>query len=318
MSRQRTDMDDITPIEHAFSMHSEHYDNGGADYSVTSLLNPTRIVHLEKRHLHKVKLTVEQQVASLMGTAMHDYLEKMLHQYNKKLGVDVYKTEERLSVTVDGKEISGAYDIVYYTALSMWDLKTTKCATLMRNKGLKSDWTKQQNMYRYIYHVNHNVTIPKMNIIGLYWDWSKYGVFQVKDKSQKKYYPKNQITRIELPVWSFEKTLKFMEDKVEDLVKHELTPDNKLPLCTSEEMWADPDKWAVKLKGKAKALTAQCLSKEEAEDYIIEHQYNSDGTKLADYTIEFRPARRLRCEDWCPCNQYCSQWHKYNAVKGGK
>lgn len=312
MSRDLTDMDMIEPIRDAFKQHSDHYDNGGADYSVTTLLSPTRIVHLEKRHLHKVSLTVEQQLASMMGTAMHDYLERMLLEHNAKAGNTVYTCEERLERRVLDRSISGAYDILYHAGNCLFDLKTTKCATMVRNKGLKSDWTKQQNIYRWLIKENKGLDLDALKIIGLYWDWSKYGAFQVKDFKARKFYPKCPITTIELPVWDYSTTIKFVNTRVTELIAHESTPDADLPECTPDDMWADPDKWAVKLAGKAKALTAQCGSKKEAEDYILEHQYNND-TKLQNYTIEHRPARRIRCEDWCPCNSFCSQWHQYNS-----
>lgn len=315
MSRDTTDMDSIDPIRHAFEQHSKHYDNGGADYSVTTLLNPTRIAHLEKRHNHKVTLTVEQQLASLMGTAMHDYLERMLLAHNKLAGHTVYTCEERLQRRVLDRTISGAYDILYHAANGLFDLKTTKCTTMVRNKGLKSDWTKQQNIYRWLIKENKGLDLDTLNIIGLYWDWNKYGAYQIKDFKLRKFYPKHPITKIILPVWDYQTTIKFVEKKVADLIKHEDTPDHLLPECTSDEMWADPDKFAVKLAGRAKALTAQCTTRKEAEDYIIEHQYNND-TKLQNYTIESRPARRIRCEDWCPCNSFCNQWHEYNSKKG--
>ena len=74
----KTPMDNIRPLADAIQVHRGQYSSGGADYSVTTLLDPPRIVHLNKRHLSKVPLFVEDLLHSYNGTGAHDYWEKML------------------------------------------------------------------------------------------------------------------------------------------------------------------------------------------------------------------------------------------------
>ena len=74
--------------------------------------------------------------------------------------------------------------------------------------------------------------------------------------------------------------------------------EDRLPLCSSEEMWAKPDTFAIKEKGKARAKRV-LNSEEEAREYI------GDNKNLA---IEFRKGERTRCEGYCAVSEYCDQF----------
>ena len=48
------------------------------DYSVTDLINPPRVVLLNKRHKHEVIPPASSTIAAVMGTGIHNEIERLL------------------------------------------------------------------------------------------------------------------------------------------------------------------------------------------------------------------------------------------------
>lgn len=297
----KTIMDKIVPLYDAVMQHTKEYSAGGADYSATTLLRSPRQVHLQKRHGHKVKPSVEEQLSSFIGTAVHNYIEQMLKKCPNK---DRYICEERMHIEVAGRDISGAYDIIF-DKLGMYDIKTT--STWHYIFGGVEDWEKQQNIYRYMYKQIHGIEIKHLNIIGIYLDFSKYQ----KMKYGKKY-PSHKAMQHKLKVWPYAKTRRYLELQVENLKAYEDTPDDDLPSCTKEDMWADDDVWAVHAKRRKSALRLT-HSEVQAREWVVWY-LNSKNCKysLKQLYVQKRPGTRKRCESWCPINKYCNQYHAYN------
>ena len=296
-----TKMDGIKPLFDAINVHRTNYSSGGADYSVTTLLNPPRIVHLEKRHLSKIDRYVKEQLGSYIGTAIHEYTERCLN----KIPNSPYKCEERLAVTIEDRVVSGAYDIVRIdSAEDMYDIKTT--STWKAIFGDKFDWTAQQNMYRYLYWLHHKKKLRTIRIIAFFMDWSAREMQRYGGK-----YPREKAEEYSLPRWGIDKTYKYMVERVKIMKAEEDTPDDQLPLCSYEDMWSKPDKYAVKAINRKNALRV-CDSEKEAEEWLSEYlTKDTCKHKISQLYLECRPAVRTRCEHWCPCNKYCNQYHDY-------
>lgn len=296
-----TQMDKIVPLFDAIQQHRKMYDSGDTDYSVTTLLDPPRVVHLNKRHAHKVDLYVQDLLYSFTGTAMHEYLEKMLRLAwpDKK----VYKMEERLRMVLHGRKISGAYDIIH-NSHTMYDMKNTSTWKVVH--GEKDEWMWQQNMYRYMYWKKYKKEIDDLRIMGVFRDWSKANMFRSGPK-----YPKQPAVEYRLPLQTYQATLDYMCTAVDKLKAEEKTPDDDLPLCTFDQMWADPDTYAVKSTRIKRAV--RVLSSKQAAKNFIGKYLQGDKCKDTVHTlsIEKRPAIRKRCEGWCPANKYCNQWHEH-------
>jgi hypothetical protein len=295
-------MDTIKPLFDAINVHRTSYSSGGADYSVTTLLNPPRIVHLEKRHLGKVDRYVKEQLGSFIGTAIHQYLEECL----TKIPNTPYKCEERLAITIEDRVVSGAYDIVRINDPNedMWDLKTT--STWKAMFGDKDDWTAQQNMYKYLYWYHKKKTLRTIRVIGMYLDWSVRNMQRYGGK-----YPRDKCVEYSLDRWSIDDTYKYMVDRVKIMKAEEKTADDLLPACTLGEMWSKPDMFAVKADDRKNALRV-CNSQAEADEWIREYMLkDSCKHKIKQISVEWRPAVRTRCEHWCPCNVYCNQYNDY-------
>jgi hypothetical protein len=297
-------MDEIKPLYDAVQLFRGEYTSGGADYSVTTLLSPPRVVFLNKRHLHKVDLFVEDLLHSYNGTAAHSYWQYCL----EKIPNTPYKCEERLWHTVLDRSISGQYDALYEER-DMYDMKNTSVWKAMF--GDKLDWTAQQNMYRYMYYLEHQKKLRSVRIIGLFRDWSK------REMQRSSYqYPKYPAVEYVLPIWDFNQTQKFMEGKVEVLKDNEDVADGDLPECTFEDMWCKPDQVAVKSTRVKRALRV-LPTQEKANEYVDTYlKQPSCKDKPKQISFEVRPSVRTRCEHWCPVNKYCSQYQDYLKQKG--
>jgi hypothetical protein len=217
-----------------------------------------------------------------------------------------YKCEERLSVTIEDRVISGAYDFVKINSVSpdMWDLKTT--STWKAIFGDKFDWTAQQNMYRYLYWFHKKKKLKTIRILALFMDWSVREMQRYGGK-----YPREKAVEYSLPRWGIDKTYNYMVDRVNIMKAEEDTPDDQLPFCTYEDMWSKPDKFAVHAINRKNALRvcdSESLANLWMSEYLTKPTCKHNVRQLY---IECRPAIRTRCESWCPCNKYCSQYQDY-------
>ena len=308
-----TDMDSIKPLFDAVQVHRNNYDSGDTDYSATTLLNPPRIVHLEKRHMGDVDRWVKEQLGSFIGTAIHNYMESCL----RSIPNTPYTCEERLWVNVLNRKVSGAYDIVHHEQQwdDMYDLKTTSVWKAMF--GDKDDWIRQQNIYRYLYWLKHSVKLHTIRIIALFLDWSPREKLKYGAK-----YPNEKAVEYGMVRWGMQKVYDYIEERVRIMIEHENTADDQLPLCTYEEMWSKPDQYAVKADNRQNALRL-CKSQEESDEWISEYMTKDTCKhKISQLSVEYRPAVRTRCEHWCPVNVYCNQFNDYlkamAIANGGK
>lgn len=299
-----TDMDNITPLYDAMQVHRNEYSSEGADYSVTTLLDPPRVVHLNKRHIEDCDLFIQDLMHSWDGTAAHHYLEYCLSKITAKGGVPKYTLEKRYHMEIAGRKVSGCYDVLWNAKKSLWDLKKT--STWKHVFGDKVDWTAQQNMYRYLIWLEEGMDINQLNIMAFYRDWSKYNKMRYGAK-----YPYHPIMNYRLATWDHQKTYNYMEERVQLMIDNENVTDDDLPECTIKDMWCDPDKYAVSATDRKNALRV-CDSMDAAIDWQEKYLENPKCKhKIAQLYIEHRPSERTRCEHWCPVRDYCNQFHTY-------
>jgi hypothetical protein len=298
-----TKMDKIRPLVDAIKQHTKQYDSGDTDYSVTTLQDPPRIVQLEKRHGHKAPFDVQSNLASFMGTAIHEYFERMLQKEHP----DLYKTEVRYERMVFNRKVSGAFDLMMAEE-ELFDIKTTKPHNYYFND--RKHWTAQQNIYRSLIFEHTGVKLRKLNIIFWGWVWSKF------DMMKNRRYPRQQVVNISLPVWSIDRTNEYIENRVQTMIDSETMSDVDLPYCTSEDYWGDPDVFAVHRTDRKNALRLIKTTRKDAQDWMNTYQQESEVPVTKLY-IENRPGKRKRCEDWCGINNYCNQWTDYCSMKKG-
>ena len=270
---------------------NDSYKPGKSYATVTSLLKPTRMFWLQKRHYSEIVQDASDMIYMLMGSAIHSVLERGDHGSSL--------AEERLKATVSGKVISGAIDI--YEAGVIMDYKfTSTWAYLYRDASKPDDWEKQLNMYAYLYR-QAGFPVNALQIICIFRDWSA-----TKQKHDIRY--PNQVEVIKIPLWDESRQISFLEGKINELTQHEETPDDLLPECSMNDRWQDPVIYAVKKIGKKKAKKLIKTSLADAEAYA-----DSCGK---DFIVEVRESVPKRCEGYCSASGFCSWYQGYLETRG--
>lgn len=289
----------IDPIKDMLDVHAEHYKSVG-DYSVTTLLNPPRYVHLLKRHCHEKQLNYDNMFPSFLGTAIHAYVEHCLNA-----SVRSYRLEDRIVYTMRDRVISGAFDIL--TADNeIYDIKSCKTWKKVFDPEYK-EWHEQQNMYAYLLYLTEGIQVRSLNIAAIYMDWVASKA--ARDRS----YPQAQKEYITLEMWPLEQTEALMHERIDLMKAHENTPDDDLPECTIEERFEDPLQFACMKTETAARATRVCDTLAEA----IQVMRTTKGFGAGSY-IEVRHAVRKRCERYCEINGYCNVYKRYMAAKTNK
>jgi len=255
-------------------------DREGCDYTITELIRPPRIAALERHHADEIEEDAIDRLWALMGSAAHEVLRR-----SAKTGI----IEERAIVEIDGFKIGGQLDYAVSDD-TLWDYKLT--SVWAAKDGAKPEWIQQLNCYRYMAS-KYGVVFTKMVIVALFRDWSK------REAARNSDYPQQQAAVLEIPLWSDADVEKWLSERI---AMHEAA-NKELPLCTDEDVWAKPEKWAVMKKGGKRALKLH-----DTEAAAKEHAANQSGLD-----IEYRAGERLRCESYCRVSQFCSQWKEFQS-----
>lgn len=258
------------------AVKNDGYSKGDADISATGLLKPPRIAALEALYVGELSEDASDRIWSLFGQAMHTVLERA--------NTDAI-AERRLSVKVLEWTISGSMDAYYDHGL----LQDYKFVTVYKFKdgGVPKEYEQQLNIYAYILR-KHGHAIERLQIVGILRDWSKL------EASRDPSYPQSQVVVRDVPLWPAEIAEKFVEARVR--VHQEAR--KELPLCSAEDRWEKPTKWAVMKNGGERAVKL-FDTESAAADY---------ATRSAEYFVEKRPGEATRCKAYCSVAQFCTQY----------
>lgn len=267
------------------------YSKGGANLSVTELIDSPRISQLKRLHSEDIEQDASEMVWSLFGSAIHGVLE-----HGKD---DNHVIEERLHTTFDGWTISGAIDLQTMTddGIILSDYKTTSAWAVMNEKA---GWTQQLNLYAWLVEKVKAVPVTELEIVAIIRDWSR------READSKEGYPQAPIVSIKIALWPFEDREEYVRNRLHHHADAYMCVETKLdlPPCSSEEMWERPSTWAVK-KPKNVRATAVFYAEQEAQE-----KAEALGKE---YAVEHRPGERVRCQNYCPVNNHCSQWADYRS-----
>jgi hypothetical protein len=162
--------------------------------------------------------------------------------------------------------------------------------------GPRDEWIQQLNCYRWLAK-QYGVEIHKLQIVAIYRDWSKR-------QAGRDDYPKAQVEVFTLPIWPDAETEAFIMNRIDI---HE-NAKKQLPICLPEETWERPEKWAVHRMGGKRAIKLHD-NQQDAQNHCL----SSKGLE-----IEYRPAERPRCEDYCRVAQFCSMWQEFKRANAKK
>lgn len=271
--------------------------------STTGLIDAPRIKILTERHEDDLTIDVADALAQIEGTSMHDMLAN-LGAYEpdviteksiilKVLGQDVKMQADRIE-PIDGR----CGDATKYI---LKDFKRTKVGAYQA--GGRSTWTAQGNIYRMGYNALLGIDIVKVQFELVLANWNKI-------ETVKHDYPEHPIMALDVDLWTYEETMKYLEGRVTLFLQQEKLADDDLAECTATEMWQRPDLFGVwKKKGTTKPYK-QFKDKADALDQVTEMK------KPEEYEVRFRAGERVRCHGFCDVSKFCSQCRKLDLQEG--
>lgn len=260
------------------------YDKGEADISITGLIDPPRKAALERIHEDDLEEDVSDVIWALLGSSLHELLQNA-HE-------DEAATERRLFAKSNGWTVSGAMD-VYEAPGHIQDYKFTSVFSLKNGKP-KPEWSMQLNGYAWLLRENQ-LPVSGAEVVVFLRDWSKMDAR--KDSS----YPRHQVLRLPIQLWPPEEAERWIYQRV---LAHQAAL-LELPLCSPEDRWERPGKWAVVKPGQKKAIKLHDTHAEAA----------AHSRELPGSIVEARPGMAVRCENYCSAAPFCSQFH---GLVGGK
>ena len=307
------DLDKIDILNRVAEMERDRYTSSG-DYSVTSLIDPPRVVQLKKRHKDIVP-PIKSVISAMLGTAVHEYYEKNLKAWAIKHAYDKMVMERQLSYAFyanDSKRVrtvSGRFDLK--DGDELWDIKTAKAWKIIFDPTLE-DWHAQQNMYAYLCHLD-GIEVKSINIQALYKDWLESAA--IRDTRN---YPQSQVVHYVLDFWPYEKTEAYLLERLDLHTAEENTPDDELPMCTRKERWerfqgGHEVEYAIMKSHKAKRAV-KVFRNNESLDEILAVANGMKGITKESF-IEVRYAQRKRCEGYCSVNSKCNAYQSYIKAK---
>lgn len=250
---------------------NDPYTNGGADISVTTLIDAPQIRRLKKVHAEQITVDVSERIWALLGQGVHTVLERAA------LRSEGMVAETRLFATVRGWRLSGQFDVMALESGVLSDYKVTSVAKLQDT----DKWTQQLNILRWLAYKNGEA-VQSLEIIAILRDWKK----GMAEKSPT--YPQTPIVRIPIPMWAMDEAEEFIDERV---MLHQM---EEAGGCTDEERWYTGTTYAVVKPGSTRALRVL--------DEPPEPSSVPEG-----YTVEERPGVYRRCESYCEVRAFCPQ-----------
>lgn len=269
------------------AIRNDSYSKGESDYSVTELLQPPRVSALKRKHKHEIEEDAEDLIYRLYGQIAHGILERANEN-------DL--VEKRFFGKFQGKIISAQIDTLSLKNKILTDYKFSTVWKFKLNMPPDPAWEAQLNVQLELLRQN-GYDAEKLQIVGLIRD---YRIREARDFVAT--YPKSPIVIVPIEIWPREKTVSFINMRVQAHIDAEIM----LPQCTHDERWAKPDIWAVVKGGRAVPGGLQ-FSREAA----VEMSSHIPGTK-----VELRPSESIRCMNYCSVNKFCDQY--LSTIKRGE
>ena len=269
------------------------YDNQGSWRTVTELIGPPKIAALKRKHEEEIEVDASELVYTFQGETAHATIERAA----KTMCKEGWQAEERLFKKVQGKKISGAYDLFNPKTGELIDVKNSTAWKAKRGEA-PAEWVQQCNLLAHlIREKGHDVR--SIRIILIIRDHSK------PESRRDPEYPQTPVVQLEIPIWTDEEAKAFLEDRV----RLHLLAETEEVECSPEDRWAKPTIWAIKKKGAARAIPGGLYADEEKAKEKLEQLGNA-------YEIDYRPGENTRCALYCPVAKFCAQYQKLLTQQG--
>jgi hypothetical protein len=259
--------------------------------TVTELINPPRIAQLTRRHWDEIEVDISEMMWLLLGTSVHYILER--GELPESL------VEEKLSTVWNGVELRGRSDLWYQRIL--YDYKVTSVWTAVYEPKGRMDWHRAENIYKWLYDLQ-GFESDAIRVPAILRDWEK------RKARQDIKYPAIPFVMFDIPIWSREQVVRYVDSRVTAHLQAAQLPDDQLPPCSDEERWIRGNKYAIMKRGKKRAVKV-CDSLDEAKANLPTDPI---------YNIEERLGEPTRCLDYCNVSEFCSQFSEfYSQCKVG-
>ncbi len=271
---------------HLYNLFTHNtYNKSGSrfDLSATTLIDAMQPKRLFKEHRDDVEEDAIKRIWAVLGTAVHLLLE-MANSHDPAI-----VCEKRFIHELNGKKISAQIDVYNNELKSLHDLKVTSAwKVLYKDYG---KWEAQMNIQAALARMS-GWEVNDLFIDVLCRDF-------VLSKAREDNYPNIPIVSIPMPLWSEDKALAYLEERIKYHTAEEVVP------CTDEDRWAKPAQFAVMKKGRKSALAVKGLTtKAKALSWAASH-----GHTGSNISIEERPATYTRCESFCNVSKWCPQFN---------
>lgn len=267
-------------------------------YSVTQMNKGIRQVLLERRHADEIEQDASEMVWAIFGTAVHSIFEAAAE-------TDTQIKEGFVKADMPhGYTLTGIFDLYDDATGTVTDWKTASVWKAVYDEW--DDYRDQLLTYCWILR-NMGFEARRGQIVALLKDHSKSKAKYDRD------YPQHPV---------YVKTFDFTDDQIDarglwlrerfaEIEEREKMTDDELPLCSPEERWAKPTKWAVMKKGRKSAIR---LYDNQHDAEVRARTENTTGA-TAPYYVEERPGIDGRCPDYCAAAPFCSYYREKYSEK---
>lgn len=267
------------------ALEANEYNKEGSDFSATELINPPQMIHLIRKHFDEIEVDVSDRFWLLMGSAVHNYLEK--HSVH---GVVENRLTKEYSAYGKKYILSGKSDMFDPDIMEIHDYKVTSAWAVIR--GAKVEWIRQLNIYANL-HRHAGLDVKGLKIYAILRDWSKTDALRTPS------YPPIPFVEMQIDLEEESVVENYIERRLD---AHALARERGIfDDCTPEEKWQGADRWGCVISGKvytSKRGIKTFSSKEDAERH---------SEMFPDTRVVYFMGQRRRCEGYCLAAPFCEQ-----------
>jgi len=290
-----------------------------SDIGLSSVMDSPLVHYMRQTHPDMESYTSDH-LDTMIGEFMHKEIQR--HFISVK-GTNCH-IEEPVQIKAKGElgewSLSGRIDILEMMSdkqVKIGDIKVTSAYQVQTiNRELykyeqSGDW--RDLKHKYIYQLNAYAEgmrqlgkdVKELYLMIYCKHWTKRLAWEDSN------FPQFPMFYCQIPLLSSEQIQEYLTECVN---RHQAAQmglqENILPRCNQDDLWlSDHKEWAVKVKGKKKAVKL-FTSKQEAEHH---------AKNLHDSYLEHRPiGLSIRCRDYCLYNEVCPQYQKQKGADNAK
>jgi len=232
-----------------------------------------------------------KRAAQLKAAA--NYIFSLIPVFFPEIG-SRYIFELTLRLEVGDIVLYGTFDVYDQETGILYDYKFTSVYAWTYPESRKK-WERQTNIYATMLINTKGLSVNGIRIVAFFRDWNEYSLNRSKD------YPQRQIMEIDVPVYSEERVMTYINARL-DIHRRAMAGEDID--CTGDERWGKATMYAVKTPKSKKAV--RVFDSEPASiAFLQENQHKYDNA-----FIEKRPGDSMRCAKYCSVAPFCSQRKK--------